>query len=475
MKTASFRLTWLLASAASVAACALAGGVARDASNPRPSLLLVTIDTVRCDHLSLYGYPRDTSPRLKKLAGHGVFFETAITPIPQTGPAHASLLTGRWPSSLGLHDNEQRFVPGPRTLAEVLAQSGYETAAFVSGFTLVKRVCGLDVGFSHYDDEMPDPRASFPAVQRRGRKTTDATLRWLDGRKGAGPFFLWVHYYDPHGDYNPGGPYETMFVGGSKGPFLDLALIPAYQHRGQSTDAAGYIARYDGELRYVDDQIARLLNGLKTRGLLEKTLVVVIGDHGENLVEHNYYFDHGNELYMEAVHVPLVFAGPGVPSDGRKIRGIVRTPDVMPTILDLLGLPTPPEVQGTSLAQAIRSSTLTPHREAVSEARLVPYPALSPVDDVGPKLSVRDDRFTLLWRVTSGKLELYDRSTDPNENRDLFSGLQQDSEGARLRDSVLARLKADLGPDLRRGVPDSDVIEPELRTRLVRWVGTLHR
>lgn len=475
MKTGRFRFPWLLAAAASVAASTLAGGVGLGASSPRPSVLLVTIDTARCDHLSLYGYPRETSPRLKKLADHGVFFETAITPIPQTGPAHASLLTGRWPSSLGLHDNDQAFVPGPRTLAEVLAQSGYETAAFVSGFTLVRRVCGLAVGFSHYDDEMPDPRGHFPGVQRRGSKTTDATLRWLDGRKGSEPFFLWVHYYDPHGDYNPGGPYETMFVDGSKGPFVDLALIPMYQRRGQSTDAAQYIARYDGELRYVDDQVGRLLDGLQARGLLKKTLVVVIGDHGENLVEHHYYFDHGNELYMEAVHVPLVLAGPGVPSDGRRVRGIARTPDVMPTILDLLGLPTPPEVEGTSLARALRSSTVTPPREAVSEARMLPYPALSPSDDVTPKLSVRDDRFTVLWRVKSGKLELYDRSADPGEKRDLLSGLRRASEGARLRASLLASLTARLGPDLRRGVPDGAVIEPELRARLVRWVDTLRR
>ncbi len=470
MAADTLRFSRTLALSALTVACVLASGAGLAAERPRPSLLLVTIDTVRADHLSLYGYDRATSPRLERLASRGVFFETAVTPIPLTGPAHASLLTGRWPSSLGLHENGAPLEAGPATLAEVTARAGYDTAAFISGFPLTKGVCGLARGFSSYDDEMLDARGQHRAMRRRGAKTTDAVLRWLDGRQGGKPFFLWVHYFDPHGDYSPGGAYETMFQGGPRGPDLAVALIPPYQRLFHGTDAAEYIARYDGTLRCVDDQIGRVLDDLEARGLLRQTVVVVIGDHGENLVEHNYYFDHGHELYTEAVRVPLVMAGPGVPSDGRRIRGIARTLDVMPTVLKLLGLPAPAEVEGKSLAPALASSTVMPPREAVSEACLGSVKDATERVDATPKLSVRDRRFTVLWRVASGKLELYDRSNDPGETHELLSGPRQGPTSDALRSALLARLTVALGPKLRLGIPDGAIIEPGLRARIERWL-----
>ncbi len=456
-----------LCAAAAVFACGAPAG----AESGRPSVLIITLDTVRADHLSTYGYRRETSPRLTELARHGVCFESAISPIPQTGPAHASLLTGRWPASLQLHANGQPLDQGPRTLPEVLAGNGYDTAAFVSGFPLVAGLCGLARGFASYDDQMPDPRGPTPAVQRRGSKTTDAALRWLGGRRTARPFFLWVHYYDPHGDYSPGGPYDQMFMDGSKGPFLDPRAVPAYQRPGAIVDAAEFIARYDGELRYVDDQIARLLDGLASLGLLRGTVVVVVGDHGENLVEHGSYFDHGNDIYMEAVHVPLVLAGPGVPSDGRRIRGIAPLVDVMPTLLGLLHIPVPVEAEGASLVRSLAASSVTPAREVVSEARLVPAVRMTPISDVTPKISVRDGRFTFLWRLARGTSELYDRSNDPGELHDLFSAGPEDPEGEYLRTALLGRLAERLGPNVPMGNPNAVVFEPKLRARLVKWLG----
>lgn len=428
------------------------------------------MDAVRADHLSTYGYQRETSPQLDALARGGVVFETVISPIPQTGPACASLLTGRWPASLALHANDQRLSPGPRTLGEVLGAAGYETAGFVSGYPLIRTLAGLDRGFSTFDDEMPDARGIVAQVQRRGSKTTAAALRWLARRSSQQPFFLWVHYYDPHGDYLPGPPFETMFAGGPKGPFLSVEVIPQYQRRGNSTDAGDYIARYDGELRYVDNEIGKLLDGLAKLGHRESTLIAVVSDHGENLVEHGAYFDHGNEIYLEAVQVPLVLAGPGVPADGRRIRGIARIPDMMPTLLGLLRMESQADVEGVSLVASLASSTITPSREAFSEARLEPAEGATLVSGGTPKLAARDERFTVLWRLATGKVELYDRSTDPHEERDILSTTPPDPVDEQIRVTVCTRLQALLDAQTRRVRPEPRVLSPELRALLERRV-----
>jgi arylsulfatase A-like enzyme len=252
-------------------------------------------------------------------------------------------------------------------------------------------------------------------------------------------------------------------VSGSRGPMLNPDLIPDYQRHGGSNDAAGYIARYDGELRFVDTEIGKLLDGLAANGQLARTLIVVIGDHGENLVEHGYYFDHGNELYMEAVHVPLVIAGPGVPADGRRVRGIVRTPDVMPTLLDLVGVTAPKEeVDGRSLLSALSSGDVAPPREVCSEARLVAARPLTPFSDVTPKVAVRDDRFTVMWREATWKLELYDRAADPEEKRNLFAGRSADREEDELRTSLRAKLQARLAALTRGVMLQTQVITPDV-------------
>jgi choline-sulfatase len=432
----------------------------------RTSLLLITTDTVRADHLALYGYGRPTSPHMEALAKTGACFLDAISPIPQTGPACASILTGRWPASLGLHGNAEPLGPGPRTVAEILGPRGFSTAGLVSGFPLIRKLSGLDRGFAHFDDDMPDPRGAYEGVQRRGAKTTALALKWLDARPAEKPFFLWVHYYDPHGDYHPGGPFETMFAGGAKGPMLPADVIPDYQRHGGSTDAADNIARYDGEVRYVDEEVGKLLAGLEARGLTATTLVALSADHGENMTEHGYYFDHGNEVYIEAVHVPLIVAGPGVPSDGRRIKGLVRLPDLMPTLLDLLGVDVPKEVEGRSLAGALASGAVSPPRECFSEARVSPAQPLTPKADVTEKLAVRDDRFTVLWRKVGDRMELYDRTSDPGETHNLLSkgvpGPEEKALGSSLRVRVETQLEA------RSPGESLEVISPELRARLER-------
>jgi arylsulfatase A-like enzyme len=423
----------------------------------------VTVDTVRADHLSVYGYERATSPRIDGLAARGVVFETVIAPAPETQPACASLLTGRWPADLGVRGNAQKLAPDALSLAEVLAGAGYTTAGFVSGYPLIRELSGLEQGFTVFDDHLPDPRGKVEGVQRAAEKTTAAVLRWLDTH-GNEPSFLWVHYYDPHGDYSPGPDYETLFQDGARGPDVPLAQIPAYQRLGGETDAAVFVRRYDGEIRRVDTELGRLLDALEARGLTDRTLVAVVADHGESLTEHGYFFDHGNELYLPSVRIPLVLAGPGVPTGGRRIGGLVRTPDVMPTLLELLGVPVPESVRGISVRSTIDTGEPT-GREGLSEARFARYEALTAGSDVSPKLSVRDDRYTVILRFGSATAELYDRLQDPGETDDLFrdaAGPEVDSLRLDLAHSFRTHLEA-----LGSGATEPPtILTPAMRARL---------
>ena len=456
-----FLLPVILFTAASIWIMGLPGC----SSRREPSLLLITIDTLRPDHLSTYGYPRATSPRLDTLATGGMVFENVFSTIPETGPSFSSLLTGRWPAELGLRGNGHPLDSRFPTLATLLATAGYRTGAFVSGFPLTRRLSGLHRGFDHYDDEMPDPRGASPNVQRLAPGTTDAALAWLQENRQA-PFFMWVHYYDPHGDYAPGAPYDNMFTSDRAGLRLSPADIPAYQRLDGHLDAAYYIDRYDGEIRKVDDQVTRLLQAVERAGLTDSTVVVVTSDHGESLTEHGYNFDHGNELYGPSLRVPLILAGPGIPADGRRLSQVVRLPDLMPTLLELLGQAVPGDVAGVSLSSWWTDPATAPSgRESLSEARFQPYRALTPGSDVGPKLSARDDRYTYILRLDGPRSELYDRLSDPAENINLLAEAHRDPGLAALAGELAARLRQRLSR-AGGGEPAPSVFTPEIRVRL---------
>src|SRR5712692_7602395 len=289
----------------------------------RPNVLLVTIDTLRADHLGCYGHGGAATPTIDALAARGVRFVTAIAHVPLTGPSHASILTGRTPLGHGFRDNGGYVIPAEaKTAAEDFRQAGYRTAAFVSGFPLDRRF-GFDRGFDAYDDHLPkgnDPRRT-PYVERLADATTDAALRWLGSPVPAGApasFFLWVHYYDPHAPYEPPAALADRFRA----------------------------APYDGEIAFVDAQLARLLRGLEEKGALARTVVLVTADHGEALGEHGED-THGLFVYDATLRVPWIMAGPGLPS-GRVAGVVARGIDVLPTLLDYAGLPMPAEIEGRS-------------------------------------------------------------------------------------------------------------------------------
>lgn len=426
-----------------VAAVALASGC-RSKPTPasRPNLLVVTIDTLRADHTSTYGYARDTTPVLSRLAREGAFVEQAYAPTATTAPSHATLFTSLYPLSHGVLRNMRPLAASHVTLAERLRAAGYATGAVVSSLVLRRR-WGFAQGFSAFHDELRRRTAGgghppgTPARDRRADATTDIALEWLAGRRAGAPFFLWVHYFDPHAPYAPPAPFDTMFE-------------PA-----EGDALARQVAAYDGEIAFVDHQLGRLLGAVDP----ERTLVVVTSDHGEGLEQHGI-MGHELQLYEEAVRVPLVWRFPPKVRPSTRVAGPVEHVDVVPTILDLLGVPAdPPELQGRSLAAELAGK---PSR--ASRGRMVFLQRASRTrwgDQVvarGTKFGVRFGRWKYIEADEEGTRELYDLDQDPGETTNLAA--REPAVADRLSRAIAAfRARYDRGGGRPEKEPGADVRE----------------
>jgi len=308
---------------------ALAGACSRAPDGPR-SLIVVTLDTTRADHLSSYGYPQPLTPRLDALAARGVRFERAYAPMPQTLPSHATLFTGLYPRQHGALENY--FVLGDEqtTLAEELAGRGWETAAFVGSLAL-HRDTGIDQGFATFD-QPPEPTVENPwhPAERPARAVTDAALAWAAARDRGGPYLLWVHYYDPHGPYEPPeDALERVSLGQVAELVGDHPLLG--RRRAQREELVTLWRRYAAEVAEVDAQVGRLLDGLEDLEMLDDAAVLVVGDHGEGLYEHGIK-GHGIAVWEEQVRVPLVVAAP----DGALAGTTVPEPVPMTALRDVM-------------------------------------------------------------------------------------------------------------------------------------------
>lgn len=292
---------------------------------PPRSALLVTIDTIRPDALSIYGAPGRTTPTLAALAREAVVFDEARTVAPITLPAHASMMTGLYPVRHGVRDNG--WAPLPRaadTLAELARAAGHETAAFV-GSVVLKGSWGLQQGFDVYDEPTaPAVQADAHYTRRSAREVVDAGLGWLAERDADRPFFAWLHFFDPHAPYDPPAPYRQQ-AGGDP---------------------------YRGEAAFVDAEIGRFFAALKERGLWDDLVVVVVGDHGESLGEHGEA-THASYCYDSTLKIPLVVREPGDARAGTRSDANVSAVDVLPTIARALGLSPPPGLDGLALTDAV--------------------------------------------------------------------------------------------------------------------------
>jgi arylsulfatase A-like enzyme len=342
---------------------------------PPPNVLLIGVDTLRPDHLGSYGYGRSTSPHIDGLADEGILFERAVSQCPWTLPSFASIMTSLYPSQHGAGLNMGDLGTGFPTMAEILADQGYATGAVVSSRVLSPEF-GLNRGFAYYDVNRADE-------ERRAPEVTSIALSWLDGVDGQ-PFFLFVHYFDPHLPYAPPAPYDGIFetaTGSLFGSEFDLrplledaATLRELLEAFTGPDWERIVSLYDGEIAYTDEAIGGLLQGLDERGLMENTLVILLGDHGEEFYEHGG-LGHGHTLFDEVIRVPLVISPPGGLPGGMRIKSQVRMVDVLPTILDLLGFEFVYAPEGVSLLglmesglrERARHGSLFPSEVAYSE------------------------------------------------------------------------------------------------------------
>ena len=293
-------------------------------------MLLVTIDTLRADHLSAYGYERKTSPNLDRLAAEGALFEVAYAPVPTTAPSHATLLTGRYPLGHGVLRNGIPLGAEPPTLPELLAARGYRTAAFVSSFP-VSAEFGFARGFAHFDDRFEEGRGSMKrrewnqrtvesAFDRLGADTVDRAIAWWSEQDDAAPRFVWVHLFDPHAPYRAPEPYGSAFS--------DPARRGRHDRR---MDA------YDGEILYADAQLGRLVDAFARAAGSRGLFTIVTADHGEAFGEHGM-FGHNHTVFEEEVRVPLVLHWRGVLAPGVRVASAAHLVDVLPTVAAATGL-----------------------------------------------------------------------------------------------------------------------------------------
>jgi len=340
-----------------------------------PNIVLVTIDSLRFDHLGSYGYPFPTSPTIDRLASEGVRFEEAVATTSWTLPSHAAIFTGLFDSTHGLVDNGLRLRDQHVTLAEVLEGAGYRTAGFFGG-PYLHPTFGLGQGFETYrscmtqlPDDLPDEAVRNQSRAQRGASHADVTgprterevSRWLDeSADDQRPFFLFLHLWDVHYDYIAPEEYVRMFDPDYEGDLDGVGVMenPRIALGMDKRDKQHLMALYDAEIRFTDDVLGRILDGLRGRGLMENTLVVITADHGEEFLEHGGK-GHQHTLYDEVVRVPLVFWWPGhlQPS---VVDDQVRTVDLMPTLLSIAGIERQPRMQGRSLVPLLAGQEMEP-------------------------------------------------------------------------------------------------------------------
>lgn len=420
-----------------IAISSCTGGPAPKVEN----VVLVVVDTLRADHLPVYGYHRDTTPHLNRVFSDSVVFEHCITPVPMTDPAFASLLTGTYPGRHGVRDNGQRVLDEVPMLTRPLRDRGYQTAAFFSRSDLAGTT-GLGRAFDLADDRTLAPherlindlwstKQGAERWQRRANEVTDAAIDWLEGRE-PGPFLVLVHYYDPHAHYDPHPPHLGAFKV-EPTPFDHLDLRAWW---GEVDSLGETIARYDEEILTVDAQLGRLVKALQRHHLWDQTLLVFTADHGESLGEHGA-MDHGEWLWHQQLHVPLAFRIPGDPGPTpRRVSQMVRLFDVLPTILDLIpGLPlasSGPGIPARSLAPLIHGETLRVESILLETESCPSKPGSTiaigtdchPPGVAGKARGLFDGRYKLVVTPTrqGRRIELYDVIADPREADNLAAG-----------------------------------------------------
>jgi len=453
---------------------------------PGPNVVLVTIDTLRADHLGCYGYERPTSPFMDTLAAEGTLFADASAPAAWTKPSTGTILTGLYPSRHGAlyHGSSLQVPEGERTLAEAFNERGYATAGFVSNPN-VKKVFEFDRGFEEFFDSPVEDTVTLAAIRESYfggivmklsrhqfnwkyendiQSVNRHVLAWLESNRDQ-PFFLYVHYIDPHIPYTPPEEYEREFARNYEG-------FPLFNERKRLVG----IDRYDGEIRYTDDGMRSLVEKLDELGIRDETIIVITSDHGEEFFEHEV-LGHGFSLYQPVIHVPLIANGPGV-APGRVVETPVQIVDLAATVLDLAGADTEKFGDGVSFADSILGENWRPNDQLFLENEFG-----TELDDNRSFVlnAVRDGKWKLilternLYRPPGnpryGAKELYDLEADPDETNNLIHVPAHQKRVAEMINRLELHEKFLINFGLRGSAPDSIDPEVEAEMRALGYLG----
>ena len=379
------------------------------------SVLLITIDTLRADHLGCYGYRRGSTPAIDALAGQSTKLEHAYAPVPLTLPSHTALLTGTYPFYNGVRDQPGFRLPDDiPTLAEYFSRAGYATAA-VLGSPVLSRRFGLSRGFEVYDDRFgastQQQEAGMPNIKRPADLVVRLALAWLDQKSPGRPFFLWLHFYDPHLPYRAPEPFRTRF-----------ATQP-----------------YDAEIAYTDSALGTLFAGLRSRGVYDSSVIALTADHGEGLGDHGES-THGYFLYDSTLHVPMLVKLTSAPRV-TELKTSVSLVDLAPTLLRLAGIQVPSSMQGADLGGSLMSAKEPPPHPVLAETM---YPLLhlgwNPLRALISQVGAPPGAWGSVKYIQAPQPELYDLRRDPEELRNDYSSHQ--AEAASMRDQLESFVRA---------------------------------
>jgi arylsulfatase A-like enzyme len=425
---------------------------------PRWNVVLITLDTLRADHLGCYGYAHARTPNIDAFAAEALQFERAFSTINTTLPSHAAMLTGQFPRALGVPRNSFPVPEDVPVLAELLAEQGYATAAFVSASALHADL-GLARGFATYDQTF-DVRG-VDQEQRRAEATTRAVLEWWEARP-AKPFFLWVHYFDPHYPYTPPPPYDALYGADYNGPadgsmeyLLRIWGWSGPKITAPAADLQRLVDLYDGEIAYLDHWLGPLLARLGQDHVREHTLVIIVADHGESLTEHDYLFNHGRRLYEPSIRVPLMLRFPGAMAvSPRTVRDQVQSRDLFATILSIAGIDPPAGDSSVDLVPLAHGEPYAGGPYAFAEASR-PWEIEKMYPKMYPNMPKAQMVVAYPWKLIvtpfERTVELYNLDEDPGELTNLAP--QHGDRVANLREQLDqwwgAKLRMGVEPDPR--------------------------
>jgi arylsulfatase A-like enzyme len=417
-------------------------------------VILISIDTLRADFLGSYGHPYIQTPVIDDLARRGVVFEKHMSPVPTTLASHTSMMTGLWPHTHGVPRNGFLVPEEHEMLAEILKGNGFRTVGFIGGYPLKKRY-GFQQGFDHYDDRM-DKRTPGIAVygsQRSAENLMLALTDYLDASPvvNGERLFLFVHFFDVHSPYMPPEPYTSLYIEDPlevRGTLEDIGRITAgIKKKNPEALARSTVleALYAGEVSYVDHHLGRILETLAERGLMDKALVIITSDHGEAMAEHSPHevWDHGYTVFDSTIRIPLIMRFPKDQYAGTRSDDLLSNVDIMPTVLDFLGIGVPEAVEGWSFAGLLTKEPYPPREEAYSEAT---KPSTSRYEkgtswrNERKQRGVRTASHRLIHRPLANRTTLHELSPEYLEKKDRLRGQGSKADKA-LAASLMEKLE----------------------------------